>query len=396
MRRRKKEGRLTEKEKRIVKALLVRGWRNQDIQHTINIGRASTINSARITEVKNDNEIQEANSDEVEYYLNKKKHYDTETGLNLYDDELIIRSREAMQLAVGLFNNPSIKFKTEVFSVLAIISWTYLFLDHYSRKNLNIKKNDGKMKSFKELIEMDRNRSKNERILSRASRENLLSLMEIRNEVEHNMLRRADINFMSLFQACCLNYDAALSKLYGEDVSLKKALSLSIQFSKPNILQIAELSKYDIPEYIEALDRRLEEKLNDDILNSIEYKFKVVFMLDSATKSEAHIKFISPHTDQAKEIKNILVRERILDDKYPYKPKEIAAIVSNKTNKTFKVHNHTNAWKKFKVRPEYGSKQPDATDKRYCIYHKAHKDYTYSEEWVNLICEKIDEIIKIK
>lgn len=57
--RRNKEGTLTEEEKRIAKALLTDGWRNQDILALFNIGREYTTNSGRITGVKQD-EKQEA------------------------------------------------------------------------------------------------------------------------------------------------------------------------------------------------------------------------------------------------------------------------------------------------------------------------------------------------
>ena len=40
--------------------------------------------------------------------------------------ELLTKSREAMLSAVGIYNNPNIKFKSETFIVLAIIAWTYL------------------------------------------------------------------------------------------------------------------------------------------------------------------------------------------------------------------------------------------------------------------------------
>jgi hypothetical protein len=54
MPKKKKEGTLTFEEKRAVKALLAEGRRNQDIQDLVNRGRRATINSARITEVKQD------------------------------------------------------------------------------------------------------------------------------------------------------------------------------------------------------------------------------------------------------------------------------------------------------------------------------------------------------
>ena len=46
------------------------------------------------------------------------------TGLNQYDDERLIRAREAMILAVQIFNSPALKFKTEVFTMLTNVAWT--------------------------------------------------------------------------------------------------------------------------------------------------------------------------------------------------------------------------------------------------------------------------------
>jgi hypothetical protein len=69
---RSREGGLKAEEKRIVKALLADGMRNQDIQALINTGRGATINSARITGVKNDTTIKPANAEEVSYYKKRK------------------------------------------------------------------------------------------------------------------------------------------------------------------------------------------------------------------------------------------------------------------------------------------------------------------------------------
>lgn len=65
---RNKQGALTNEEKPIVKALLAKGWRNQDIQALVNIGREATINGARITGVKQDAAIVAASDEEVEFF----------------------------------------------------------------------------------------------------------------------------------------------------------------------------------------------------------------------------------------------------------------------------------------------------------------------------------------
>ena len=63
------------------------------------------------------------------------------------------------------------------------------------------------------------------------------------------------------------------------------------------------------------------------------------------------------------------------------------------------VSNNTQAWHLYKVRPKKGSAQPANTNKDFCIYHAAHSDYTYSEKWINFLCEKVsldEEFKKIR
>lgn len=46
------------------------------------------------------------------------------------------------------------------------------------------------------------------------------------------------------------------------------------------------------------------------------------------------------------------------------------------------------AWKPFKVRPKKNAFQPANTDKRHCLDHPAHKDYTYSNDWISRLVEE--------
>ena len=71
---RRPEGALTDDEKRIVKGLLASGERNQDIQALVNLGREATINSARITEVKQDDGVAPATEEELEFLSVHPQH----------------------------------------------------------------------------------------------------------------------------------------------------------------------------------------------------------------------------------------------------------------------------------------------------------------------------------
>ena len=147
---------LTELERRVVKALFAKNWRNQDIHAWVNAGRSPTVNFARIAFVKKNAAQAVATEEEVAFFLKHRKARDPQTGLNPYDDEKLIRSREAMILAVQIFNSPAMKFKTEVFCVLANVAWTYLMNNTNTRKTpVAVKKPDGYSMPLSEMIERE-------------------------------------------------------------------------------------------------------------------------------------------------------------------------------------------------------------------------------------------------
>ncbi|MGO8908996.1 MAG: hypothetical protein ACLQDM_06690 [Bradyrhizobium sp.] len=140
-------------------------------------------------------------------------------------------------------------------------------------------------------------------------------------------------------------------------------------------------------------------KMSEERLADLEYQFRVIYTLDNASKGKAGIQFIKPGTDEAKEIKNVLLKYKLADEEYPYKPMRVAQLVTKRSGKKFMVSNNTQAWILYKVRPQNGSRQPQNTNKEFCVYHVAHNDYTYSEKWVVFLCEKVatgDEFNKIK
>ena len=393
MRKRRRGGGLTAEEKPIVKALLLQGMPNQDIQSLINIGRNATINSGRITGVKQDQNVKPASDDEISSFRKKKASYDWQTGLNLYDDERLIRAREAMIVAVSIFNNPSCRFKTEIFAVLANIAWTYLLHAFYDKEKVRIVGTDGRSLLLGQMLKRD------DCPLASGVKKNLDTMKGIRDDVEHLLLRRADLKWSPLFQACCLNFEEFLVRTFGERLSLRNELSLALQFTKMGVEQIELLQKYDIPEEIDALDAQLQKGMTEEELNDIQYQFRVVYTLESVAKGKAGFHFIKPGTEAGKEVHNVLVKHKIADEEYPHKPNKVAKLVSERSGKNFTVNNHRQAWHLYKVRPAKGVKQPAQTNRDYCNYHPAHSDYTYSEKWVDHLVAQValdEEFARIK
>lgn len=386
---RKRQGALTKDEKRIVKALLNAKWRNQDIQALVNIGRAATINSARITEVKKDAGQKAATADEVAFFQIRKRSFDPRTRLNLFDDERLIRAREAMILAVQVFNSAGLNFKTEVFAVLANIAWTYLLHEYYDRKGVKIVQDDGRSLLLSQMVE------KEDCPLSEGVRNNLRALKIIRDDVEHKLLGKGDLKWQGLYQACCLNFDKTLCKLFGDQLTLAGELAFALQFTKMDVDQLGTLNKYEIPAHIAAIDARLDNALTDEQRANLEYQFRVIYTLDAASKSRSHFEFVRPDSSASKDIRNVLVQYKAADHLYPHKPSHVTRLVRERSGKPFTSHNHTQAWRLYKVRPSTGAKQPENTNKDYCIYHATHGDYTYSDKWVDRLVEEVADDVKL-
>jgi hypothetical protein len=370
---------LTVEEKAVIKALLAEGMRNQDILTLINYERMATINFGRIAGVRNNASISPASPEEVAFFKRKKRSFDPITGLNLYGDERLIRAREAMVLAVTIFNSGNYRFKTEVFAVLANIAWTYLLHEHYERSNIRPLNADGTTFALSYML------SRPDCPLSKGMTKNLLSLKTIRDDVEHKMLGRSDVKWLPLFQACCLNFDKMLVAWFGSRLTLQQELAAALQFGKLDLDQIAQVTAYDVPPNITALDALLKKDMKDEDLDDLEYQFRVVYTFDSASKGKAHIQFLSPDSAEGKTVQNVLQKFKIADELYRYKPGDVVKIVREATAKTFSMSDHTTAWQKHKVRPPKDAKAPDKTNRDYCIYHPAHRDYTYNDKWIALL-----------
>jgi hypothetical protein len=191
---------------------------------------------------------------------------------------------------------------------------------------------------------------------------------------------------LGLFQACCVNFENAICDLFGKRLSLHPHLNFALQFARVSLAQISETQELAIPANIRSLDVRLNSDLDENDPMACEYKFQVVYTLDSAKKTGANIRFINPESPAGLEIHNILIKTKAADEMYPFKPTsvvhEVKKVVGN-----FSSHTRQLAWKRHKVRPKNGSKTPDKTDMTYCIYHSAHGDYTYSRAWIDFLVE---------
>jgi hypothetical protein len=382
---------LTDFERRIAKRLLNDGHAYQDVQQLINTGRKPTINPGRLGGWKGWL-VESASDDEVTRYRYQKSLVDLKSGLSPIDDERLYRSREAMMSAVQIFNTPTTLFKIELFPVLSQIAWTYLLHEYHQRKGTIIVGDDGNSLLLRQMLNRD------DCPLAEDVRKNLIAVKTLRDNVEHTILSSVGRSYWSLFQANCLNYDQTIRKLFGEELGLEQLLALSLQFGKMQVGNLSELQKYDLSPAIEAIDAQISEAIEETGREGTSYKFKVNFTFEKAVKGDSHIVF-TDNNKEAGKVATILTKSVVGDELWPHRATAVVELVRRETGQNFTQYLHQLAWKKFGVRPRTGARDPADCKKDYCHFHKAHKDYTYSDKWVEFLVSIIrdeDEFLNLK
>ena len=267
------------------------------------------------------------------------------------------KSREAALAAVQAFNNPLITFRAEIFIVLMHIAWTYLLHAHYHRKGVEYRRHRKQEKrrkfertkygaftywSLLECVESEHSP------LDGGTKNNLLFLMGLRNEIEHRRTPPLDDEAGPKFQACCLNYKHYMEELFGKKYAEGAFLEFSLQFSPISSDQIKSVpddggARSRAHEFMHSF----ESGLSDEEAGDFRYSCKVRFVAE-AVNSEAQadkvIRFEKADSSRAggKDAERVVVKEI---DRRTYLPTEIVDTMTKEGFVKFNMHHHTLLWK---------------------------------------------------
>lgn len=272
-------------------------------------------------------------------------------------NELLKKSREAALAAVQIFNNPAITFKSEIYTVLMIIAWTYLMHAFYRKTSVeyryfkisgNRKKFDRTSKGAYKHWELERCLSCDQSPLDADTANNLRFLIGLRHEIEHQMTTRLDECLGARFQACCLNYNEYIKRLFGDDFGIDKHLSFSLQFSSINRDQIDQLdAREGLPANILGYVTSFDDALSEEQFNNPRYAYRVLFIPKTVNKkgqADKVIEFVKADSDLARGLnaEYVYIKET---ERKKYLPGEIVELMKNEGFIKFKQHEHTLLWK---------------------------------------------------
>jgi hypothetical protein len=274
-----------------------------------------------------------------------------------FKEELLLKSREAMLNAVQTFNNPNIRFKTEAFIILSNIAWTYLLHAYYRGESVeyryhkiinNRKRFDKTKRNAFKYWELERCLDTEECPLNIIIKSNLKFLIGLRHEIEHQMTTRIDDYISARLQACCLNYNDEIKRMFGERSGIDKYLSFSLQFSTISEDHANQLRLFtDLPPNIAAYINAFDDNLEDNQFNDIRYSYRVLYVpkaVNHKGQADKVIEFINANSPEAEMLNKeyVVFKDR---EKNKHLPSHIWKIMQQKGFKDFAAHQHTQLWK---------------------------------------------------
>lgn len=272
--------------------------------------------------------------------------------------ELIAKSREAALCAIRVFNDPHVSFKSETFIVLMNIAWTYLLHAHYRRKRIEYRyfTQTGKKRKFDrtkhgafKYWELERCLNDKASPIDKNTTNNLRFLIGLRHEIEHQMTRSLDSFLSGRYQACALNYNEYMKKLFGKRYALDSHLTYSIQFIELTEEQLSgPAPQAQIPERLRAYVAEFDGVLSHDEYNSPHFSYRLLFkkkLVNRPGQADRVVEFIDPNSDLAKTIdKEYWVKKDV--ERLKYLPSHVVAEVQKAGFPNFRIQpDHVRMWK---------------------------------------------------
>src|SRR5919106_4442033 len=298
-----------------------------------------------------------ATETELENFLTEHPRIDPKTGLHLDDDELLIKAREAMLLAVQAFNNPSAYFKAEIFIVAACIAWTYLLHAYYRLEGIEYVYRDHKTGGVLQTkhgsprhYDLAQCLTIPQRPLDYGVVRNLDYLLGVRHEIEHQKTSRIDDAISAKLQACCLNFNAAIKRLFGDRCGLDRELSLALQFARIDAVQRGLTAAHtDLPKAVQSFNAAFEGGLSEDEYNDPAYAYRVALVpvtINNRRKADEVFEIIDRNSPEAEKL-NIVLRDR---EPPKLRPKGVVKRMHALGFTRFNMHHHTQLWKELEAK----------------------------------------------
>jgi len=325
---------------------------------------------------------------------------------------LLNKARQSALEAVASYNNPLSPFRSGSYVVMMHVAWTSLLLAVLCNRGVKPycvdpdtckfeKRADGDYQflSLTDCIEQLKSE------IREPARDNLRFFIGLRNKIEHALMPELDLELFGECQAMLVNFEEMLIKEFGEEYALNESLAFSLQFSRLRTQeqdQAARLLHSTVKPSVRTYIDKFRSSLSDDILSDMSYSFKV-FLIPNVgnhrSKEALAIEWVHYDPNDPEQMENYVKSVALIKDRHipvanlnTMKAGEVAERVRAAISRPFNAStHHARCWKHYGIRPSQGDQNPEQCNARYCIYDKAHKDYVYTEKWVEFLIQELSD-----
>ncbi len=263
---------------------------------------------------------------------------------------------------------------------------------YYMLKNGRFDKVDGEPKTW-DLAKF----VKEELTANETVRKNLELTIALRNKIEHRYEEAITVATAGYSQSLLLNYEERLTTVFGNDESLGSELRFPIfvgTLTKEGARGLAAM-KSQLSKKMRDFLINFETGINASVIQDYRYEFRVHLVPKIGSKSEADLAVtfvrqedLSPaQRDTLSNLGNdatVIIREQVRNivSENLLKPTAVAQAVEVRISYKFQVKHVTRIWQTMKLRPPGNDEYPERTIQDYCIYDRPHRDYLYTEAFV--------------
>lgn len=239
-------------------------------------------------------------------------------------------------------------------------------------------------------------------------RRNIELFIQLRNRIEHRYERALKIVTGGKAHALVINYEAERVAKFGETYSLAHTLRFPVFLQALTGSGIEEMQRLSrrLPKGTTSFIIRYEAGLDQAVLDDQRYDYRVRLVPIVGPKSDADLAVEFVNLESLSDEERATLLEAGREGRVITKVKHVevaslgkltagqaAAKIQASLPWEFKLHSdHTEAWRRLKVRPPTGASDPSATDNKYCVWEAPLRTYLYTEAWVKKVVREIDTI----
>jgi hypothetical protein len=330
-------------------------------------------------------------------------------------EELIVKAKDSAILSIDIYNRPIVSFRSQGYIVMMIIAWTALFHAIFEMEKVDYfyKEKDGSNKivdNDKKAWELTTCLDKCGNILSNAAKENLRLFISLRNKIEHRYVPAFDFDIFGECQSLLLNFEDLITRKFGTYYALNNTLAFPLQVTSIRHDKQAEVMKKVQSQHYNELKQYIDAyrgALSDNIYSDSQFSFRVYLIPqigNHRSSSDCAVEFVRYDSNNPEEFESLkkdiaLIKEKRVPvaNQGKFKPKMVCDILSERLGQKISVSLHTAAWKYYDVRKQ--GYQAEGCNIEYCQFDEAHRDYIYTQKWIDFLSQKFcdtDELEKVR